>query len=243
MPGQDEKKTESGAEEEPDGFQDVLQRLQRRADAWKNLTPEERERLEAERKAEEEAAAAKERFQRVKAGLRLIPPRYHQANVDKLPDAVKAQVERLIIDLSLNPKGTQGLLLAGPTGTGKTFAMWAAIRLLILKDAGIDFEVHKLVSLLNRFRPGGGAEDGLMERLTSCDILFLDDLAVQKASDWVTERLYEIIDTRYDAMLPVMVTTNLQVAALKERVDERVVSRLYEMCEVLEGGGRDRRRV
>ncbi len=72
-------------------------------------------------------------------------------------------------------------------------------------------------------------------------LLILDDLGAEKPTEWVRERMYEIVNQRYEWMRPIIVTSNLSPAQLAKQVGQRVASRLMEMCEVVELDGRDRR--
>ena len=82
------------------------------------------------------------------------------------------------------------------------------------------------------------------ERLTSVDLLHIDDLGAEKRSDWVLEQLYAIVDERYGSQRAMVVTTNLPETDLEEQIGQRTVSRLVEMCGELGPlrlHGRDRR--
>ena len=69
----------------------------------------------------------------------------------------------------------------------------------------------------------------------------LDDLGSQRTTDWVLDRLYLIINHRYEQLLPLVVTSNLPPEELKQQVRERIVSRLCEMCHLIKFPRRDYR--
>src|SRR5665811_2051823 len=117
--------------------------------------------------------------------------------------------------------------LMGETGTGKTtLAMLVSKRAL---EAGHSVAIYSLPKLLARIRRTYDAEAGedsyleFFERLTSVDLLHLDDLGAERHSDWVIKQLYE--DGR-----SVIVTTNLDDELLGKQIGPRTVSRLVEMC-------------
>ena len=62
------------------------------------------------------------------------------------------------------------------------------------------------------------------------DLLHVDDLGVEKRSDWVLEQLYAVVNERYEMERSMVVTTNLEQPALEEQIGERTVSRLIEIC-------------
>jgi DNA replication protein DnaC len=174
----------------------------------------------------------------------VIPPRYRGVSLDRPPvsdmardpgarDAL-ATTRKYIDDLDANLARGRGLWLTGGTGTGKT-----TLAMLVSKaalDAGHSVAIYSLPKLLARIRrtydsePGGDSYLSFFERLTSVDLLHLDDLGVEKRSDWVLEQLYAIVNERYEAQRSILVTTNLNEPELEEQIGERTVSRLLEMC-------------
>jgi DNA replication protein DnaC len=172
-----------------------------------------------------------------------IPRKYRGVSFDRPPisdmardraqapvyEAVKEFVER--IDERLQEG--DGLWLMGDVGTGKT-----TLAMLVSK-AAVEAErtvaIYSLPSLLARIRRTYDAEAGepyleFFERLTSVDLLHIDDLGVEKRSDWVLEQLYAIVNERYEAQRSIVVTTNLDQSALEEQIGPRTVSRLVEIC-------------
>ena len=79
-------------------------------------------------------------------------------------------------------------------------------------------------------RPARRPTSTFFERLTSVDLLHLDDLGAEKRTDWVLEQLYAIVDARYEEQRSMVVTTNLDQPALEEQIGARTVSRLVEIC-------------
>ena len=173
-----------------------------------------------------------------------IPRKYRTVSLDAPPisdmardpkrapvyKAVKAYVEG--IDERLDEGA--GLWLMGDVGTGKT-----SLAMLVSKaavEAGHTVAIYSLPRLLSRIRRTYDAEAGeqsyleFFERLTEVDLLHIDDLGVEKRSDWVLEQLYAIINERYESQRSMVVTTNLDQAALEEQIGPRTVSRLVEIC-------------
>ncbi len=73
-------------------------------------------------------------------------------------------------------------------------------------------------------------------------LLILDDLGAAKTSEFVEEQTYRLINRRYNAMLPTLITTNLRIRDLKAYLGDRVTSRLAEMTTRVEFEPVDRRR-
>ena len=128
----------------------------------------------------------------------------------------------------------QGLWLAGGVGAGKT-----ALAMLVSKtaiEAGHTVAIYSLPKLLARIRAtyekdlGGDSYTQFFDRLISVDLLHVDDLGVEKRSDWVLEQLYSVVNERYEMERSMVVTTNLEQQALEDQIGERTVSRLVEIC-------------
>jgi DNA replication protein DnaC len=184
-----------------------------------------------------------------------IPARYRGVSFDRPPVSDMArdlqtklavsQVRAYIDDLDNQLAEGRGLWVFGGTGTGKT-----TLAMLISKaalEAGKTVAIYSLPKLLARIRrtydsePGGDSYLSFFERLTSVDLLHIDDLGAEKRSDWVLEQLYALVNERYDSQRSMLITTNLQHDQLGEQIGSRTVSRLAQICEEVEIVGDDRR--
>ena len=188
-----------------------------------------RERRVARRRARGVASAIPRKYRGV--SLERPPISDMAGNPGQAPvyEAVKEFVERIGERLD----GGDGLWLMGDVGTGKT-----TLAMLVSKaavEAQRTVAIYSLPRLLARIRRTYDAEAGepymeFFERLTSVDLLHVDDLGVEKRSDWVLEQLYAIVNDRYEAQRSMVVTTNLDQSALEEQIGPRTVSRLVEIC-------------
>jgi DNA replication protein DnaC len=70
----------------------------------------------------------------------------------------------------------------------------------------------------------------LIDRLCAVELLHVDDVGAEQTSAWVLEQLYTIVNTRYEDGRAMVLTTNLDEAALETQIGERTVSRIHEMC-------------
>ena len=61
----------------------------------------------------------------------------------------------------------------------------------------------------------------------------MDDLGAEKVSEFVQDRFYLIINQRYEGCKPMIVTTNLSENELRNRLGDRIISRFFEMCDVV----------
>lgn len=181
----------------------------------------------------------------------VIPRKYRGVSFDRPPvpsiaPMVVRAVRSFCEQVDENLAAGRGLWLMGDVGTGKT-----TLAMLVSKtalEAGSSVAIYSLPKLLARVRrtydaaPGEDSYLELFERLTSVDLLHIDDLGAEKRSDWVLEQLYALVNERYEATRSILVTTNLDQAELEEQIGARTVSRLVEICgDPLPLFGEDRR--
>jgi len=163
---------------------------------------------------------------------------------DALGNALDAQAVRQLeamraycLRYAAKPEGW--LILVGPIGSGKTH-LAAAIAVECMAH-GMAVHMATMPDLLDMLRQGY-AEDAdarFEERfdwLRNVGLLILDDLGTEHATPWAAEKLYQIVNYRYERRLPMVVTSNVNPHSLSaQAVDARVLSRLLEGTEA-EGG-------
>jgi DNA replication protein DnaC len=124
--------------------------------------------------------------------------------------------------------GMPWLLLQGTKGTGKTH-LAAAIgnERLHLGQPAIFMVVPDLLDHLRAtFSPSSDTTyDDLFESLRNTQLLILDDLGTQTASSWAREKLYQLINHRYNRRIPTVVTMNTET----EEIDSRLLSRINDI--------------
>ena len=73
--------------------------------------------------------------------------------------------------------------------------------------------------------------DSLFEEVRTCRVLILDDLGTQSATPWAKEKLYQIFNYRYNAELPTVITTSMQVEELDPRIRSRMLDK--RLCDII----------
>ncbi|MDQ3676575.1 MAG: ATP-binding protein [Actinomycetota bacterium] len=179
----------------------------------------------------------------------VIPRRYRGVSFDRPPVTeiaapIVTAVRRYASHIDERLDAGRGLWFFGSVGTGKTTLAMLVSRHAL--DAGRSVAIYSLPRLLAEIRTTfdddhSGSYVDLLDRLTEVDLLHIDDVGAEKTSPWVLEQLYAIVNARYEDERSIVVTTNLERGALAEQINERTVSRLEEMCEVLPLYGSDAR--
>lgn len=125
------------------------------------------------------------------------------------------------------PKGW--LLLEGGYGCGKTHLASAIGNARL--SAGDTVLFLTAPDLLDHLRATYGSSsdvgyDELFDRVKNVQLLILDDLGTENPSAWAQEKLFQLLNHRYVAQLPTVITTNARL----ERLDPRLTSRLKDMA-------------
>lgn len=142
---------------------------------------------------------------------------------------------------AMREQGT-GLLLCGSVGTGKSFLAAAIANELI--SQGTPCLMTNFSRIISRISEKFGGDQKYLDDLNRFDLLIIDDLGAERDSEFTWEKVMNVIDARYRAGLPLIVTTNLSPKDIYDPSDirrQRVFSRLKEMCIFLEVNGADRR--
>lgn len=118
------------------------------------------------------------------------------------------------------------LVLQGPNGCGKTH-LAAAIgnyQLQRGKPVMFVFVPDFLDHLRSAFSPDSKVTyDELFERVKLAPLLILDDFGEQASTPWAQEKLYQLINYRYNDRLPMVVTTCLSLEEIETRIGSRLV--------------------
>lgn len=130
----------------------------------------------------------------------------------------------------------QGLLFYGNVGTGKTFS--AACIANYLLDRNVSTVMTSFIKIIGSASLTNREEAmNFTDRLNRAKLLIIDDLGAERGTDYALERVYDIIDSRYRARLPMILTTNVPISEMMECADRRysrIYDRIFEVCYPME---------
>ena len=162
---------------------------------------------------------------------------YRRVNLSQEQRDNLERAYRLALDFAKSPETTLNfpvatgcggwLVFQGATGCGKTHLAAAIVnfRYQAKKPALFVVVPEFLDHLRSTFSPESKVTyDQMFERVKTTPLLVLDDFGEQSATQWAQEKLYQVINYRYNAQLPTVITTSLAL----EQLDGRISSRLAD---------------
>lgn len=223
--------------------------------AYEKAEAERLAREEAERKAEEDRKL-RERIRKIVGesgmGERFLRRTFSTFEITEDNRRAAAVAKRYADSFeSMLPKrgqpepGRNGLFIAGPPGTGKTHLAAAIANHLIAQ--GRPVVCMTMIDLLERIKRtysrGDVDEGGVLKIYKTVPLLVIDDIGKEPPTEWAISTIYNIINGRYEAYLPTIVTTNYDTDTLIARMTTRdtrddttaraTIDRLMEMCRAI----------
>ena len=194
---------------------------------WKGWDAKQ-EKIKKEKELAEEQELRKQKIESI-LGKSGIKKRYLSRTIDSF--SVTAENKRsfeVATDYIKNFREyfTQGkgLYLEGPCGTGKTH-LAIAIALAII-NTGVPVICKTSIDILGDIkrcyeRNSEVTEEEVLEAYKTVDLLIIDDLGKEQVTEWSVPVLYSILNERYEALLPTIITTNYNTTALAEKLSAK----------------------
>lgn len=151
----------------------------------------------------------------------------------------------------INGETDKGLFITGTYGVGKTYLASCIANETIKNKNTVVFGtlIQLLDYIKDTYKDSSVSDKEYLNLYSSVDLLIIDDLGKEKPTEWVLEKLFLIINNRYNNYLPIVITTNYNRNQLRERLCvnknysmvDSIISRLYEMCGGIEIKDEDHR--
>lgn len=136
-----------------------------------------------------------------------------------------------------------GLCFFGNVGTGKTFAAACIANALI--DQGIRVIMTDFSRILNDMQSFDIRDkNGYISNICDSSLLIIDDLGAERQSEYALQIVEQVIDRRYKAKKPLLLTTNIPLEKIKNPDDmkySRIYSRILGMTIPVQVCGKDKR--
>ena len=142
-----------------------------------------------------------------------------------------------------DPKKSPNMLFIGKTGLGKTHLSTSIARVVIDKSYDVRYETAQ--NLFSDFeyerfnRSPADEAGGRTSKYYECELLIIDDLGTEMTNSFTVSCLYNLINTRVNSGLPMIINTNLDKDELNRRYSDRITSRLFGGFRIMMFTGTD----
>ncbi len=187
-----------------------------------------------------------------------VPKRYDECTLENYETHNSSQRAALKIAEKFTsgfPGYDVGIFFVGPCGVGKTHLSVAILRYLMEKKLidGIFYDFWELLKSIQSTYSASSSlsESQVISPVVEKEIVVLDDLGAQKVTDWRRDILTYILNKRYNERKTTILSSNWRISAgkesdmeetLEDRIGTRLISRIFEMCRVVEIDGKDYRK-
>ncbi|WP_461829533.1 ATP-binding protein [Aquifex sp.] len=186
-----------------------------------------------------------------------IPRRFWNASFDNYvadtPSQATALMKAKRFAYTFDPEEGKGLTFIGSPGVGKTHLAVAILKAIYDKKRirGIFFDTKDLIYRI-KILMDERKDLKLINYIVNHPLLVLDDLGSERLSEWQRELISYIITQRYNNMKSTIITTNYKLEGegngklgydLSSRLGDNVISKIFEMTEVITISGSDRRKL
>lgn len=171
-----------------------------------------------------------------------IPSRFKDASIENIDKSIADYVKNMV-----SAPSTKGLYISGVPGVGKTYTAYAIYKYFY--SLGMPVRIYKSLEIVDSIKkgiasfygPSGYSEGGswrddvnfIEDLINFPGVLIIDDIGVEKCSDQVQIKYFQIIDSLYDNESPLILTSNLPLLELSKELGKRTYSRIGDSCTVI----------
>jgi len=139
-----------------------------------------------------------------------------------------------------------GFFFWGNIGAGKTHSA-AALANHLMQEKLVEVLFLNMPATVTRVKktfdsPVNNEDKKIFDRMKDVELLIIDDLGVEKLSDWLSDQIYQIIDHRWQNNKPMILTSNQSLEDLGNHYKAQVISRIWGCCKSIKFTEEDRRK-
>lgn len=166
---------------------------------------------------------------------KIIPLRFHKVSYSDISKKIQEIITEQI-------KERNGVYFYGESGVGKTHIVCALVKNLLENNIEVMFlNTGEFLERIRQEYNENEDRDCFRDVMDFKGVLIFDDIGAEKTSEWVRERLYLIINKKYEDMIPVIFTSNHDLETLASKTGDRIVSRIVGMTKIIKVEGDDKR--
>lgn len=146
----------------------------------------------------------------------------------------------------------RSLFLTGAFGTGKTYLAVAIMKGYIdllpntcfvepFNNVPFFITIPDLLLKIRATFSISSCESEIVDKYANTRLLVLDDLGAEKTTEFSLQTLYIILNRRYNEQLQTIITSNLTIDEIRDKIGDRIASRVVGMCKIMKLTGRDKR--
>lgn len=175
---------------------------------------------------------------------------FNNFSLEMYPEKCKERMSCLFDDLKgyadSFTTNSHNMLFVGGTGLGKTHLSTAIAKAVIEKGYNVIFETATNIFAdfeNDRFRDRYIGEEPVSSKYLDCDLLIVDDLGTEVVTNYTVSCLYNLINSRLNKKLPIILSTNLNSSEINHLYNDRITSRLLGDFEIKRFEGEDIRKI
>lgn len=141
-------------------------------------------------------------------------------------------IVNLFLKKELFKKG-YGIYFYGNAGSGKTHLSFSILNHINQNTEFYSFAIYvpEFIQRIRDYYSQGEVELNPVLEIAKIPVLLVDDLGAERYTEWVSEQIVQLLDYRYRNKLSTIITSNLKLNDLKERVGERIYSRVVGLSK------------